>query len=213
MLDCCPAGYGKLFDTREARRNARSYRKKGLGGTARRMVDFLAGEIGESSVLEVGGGVGAIQVELLRAGASRAVNVELSPEYEAEAITLMEEAGFSGRAERRIGDFVLECDGLEPAGVVLMDRVVCCYPDMEALVAATGGHARRYLAMSFPRDTWWIRLLTRVENRWYRLRGIEFRSYVHSPSAILAVAGTLGFRPVLEHEGVMWQVVVLERSS
>ncbi|MCH7710587.1 MAG: hypothetical protein IH903_03015 [Proteobacteria bacterium] len=85
--------------------------------------------------------------------------------------------------------------------------------NLEALVAAAGGRARRYLAMSFPRDRWWLRLLIRAANLWYGLRRIEFRVYVHSPSAILAVAQALGVRPVLRHEGAVWQVAVLERSS
>ena len=73
---------------REALRRSRSprkYRKDGLDKTARLMVEFLAAQgIEGATVLEIGGGVGEIEIELLKRGAARAVNLELSPAYEAE---------------------------------------------------------------------------------------------------------------------------------
>ena len=96
-----------MFSKQQARRDARRYRRRGLDATAQRMVDQLGGQgIDGATVLEVGGGIGAIEIELLRAGAARATNVELSDGYEDEARTLLTASSLDGRVERRLGDFV-----------------------------------------------------------------------------------------------------------
>src|SRR3954449_6193088 len=83
-MRCCSArGCDEFFDERAARRDARSYSRKGLEGSARRIVELVQRRgVEGKTVLEVGGGIGAIQLELLRAGADRTVNVELSPAYD-----------------------------------------------------------------------------------------------------------------------------------
>ena len=133
---CCnPRGCDRFFTPRFARRMATRYRKKGLDETARRMVEFLELRgIEDATVLEIGGGVGEIQIELLKRGAARAVNLELSPAYEEEAKLLLREAALEDRAERRVHDIASDPEGVEAADIVVLHRVVCCYPDYERLL-------------------------------------------------------------------------------
>src|SRR5438874_2705819 len=135
MSGCCtPSGYRKVFGERAARRDLRKYRRRGLDRAASRIVRFLTdGGVDGDSVLEVGGGVGAVQLELLKAGAARTTNVELSPEYEPYAAELLDG---DTRVERRLGDFVRDASEIAAADDVVLHRVVCCYPDAEALVGA-----------------------------------------------------------------------------
>jgi magnesium-protoporphyrin O-methyltransferase len=91
-----------------------------------------------------------------------------------------------------------------------MHRVVCCYPDPELLVGAAAGHARRLLALSFPRDTWWVRIGWYTVDAWFRLV-YRFASFVHPRERILGAAARMGFTPVHEHSGPLWHVAVLER--
>ena len=140
MAGCCnPTDYRRLFSSKQARRDARRFRRRGLRGTSRDLVE-LAGDVHGASVLDVGGGVGAIELELLSAGAERATNVELSGGYEETAAELIAERGVETRVERRVGDFVTA--EIEPHDVVVMHRVVCCYPDADALVGSAADHAR-----------------------------------------------------------------------
>ena len=102
MAHCChvPRGYHTLFGEKAARREARRYRRKGLGDNDKRIVDFLLLRgVEGASVLEIGGGVSTLQVELLKGGVERAVNVELSPYWEEEARGLVREAGVEDRWE------------------------------------------------------------------------------------------------------------------
>jgi magnesium-protoporphyrin O-methyltransferase len=211
---CAPKGYRELFGERAARRDARRYRRKGLDETAERMVDFLRGRgLDDATVLEIGGGVGAIGLELLKAGAGRAVEIELSPNYERTAAELAHELGFEGRVERRLGDVVAEGETVPEADAVVLHRVVCCYPDVDALVGAAGERARSHLVLSFPRDRGLVRAGRTVINLWFHLRRWDFRFHLHPRAAILAAAERRGLRPVLEHQGAIWQVAALERTS
>lgn len=214
-MSCCPPkGYARLFGGRAARRDVRRYDKDGLDDTGARMVAFLRERgIEGGTVLEIGGGVGALQLELLAAGAERATNLELSPEYEDSARALLRERGLEERVDRRLGDVAAEPGLAAPADAVLMHRVVCCYPDYDALVGAAAGHARRYLVMSFPRDRALFRAGARVLNLWFRLLRWEYRTFIHPPAGILAVAERHGLRLAEEDRGRIWQIAALERPG
>jgi hypothetical protein len=210
---CCARGYENFFGERTARRDARRYRRKGLDKTARRLVDEVAARgIAGASALEVGGGVGAIELELLRLGVSSATIVELSHGYDEEAGILAREAGAEHRIERRHGDFVEREGEIDPAHIVVMHRVVCCYPDPDLLVGAAARHARRLLVLSFPRDTWWLRLGFRAANLWCRVTG-GIEGFVHPPARIVRAAESRGLRSMVhERSGHIWRVAVFERA-
>jgi 2-polyprenyl-3-methyl-5-hydroxy-6-metoxy-1,4-benzoquinol methylase len=210
---CCdPRGCDKLFTQRFARRAAARYRKKGLDRTAQRMVDFLEQRgLEGATVLEIGGGVGEIQIELLKRGAAHAVNLELSPAYEHEAQLLLREAALEERAERRLHDIAEEPDGVEAADIVVLHRVVCCYPDYERLLGAAAQRARRLLVFSYPPRNAVSRLLIGAENLVFGLRRREFRSFAHPPSAMLGLLDERGLRRTFAHHTLVWQVAGLER--
>ena len=213
MASCCnPRGCDWFFGRRFARRVANKYRKNGLDDTAQRMVDFLAARgVEGATVLEVGGGVGEIQIELLKRGAASAVSLELSPAYDEEAARLLREAGFEGRVERRLHDIASAPEAIEPADVVVLHRVVCCYPDYERLLSAAAEHARRIVVFSYPPRNAVSRLVVRTQNLLFAALRKEFRTYVHPPRALLTVLGERGLRRTFEHHGLVWQVAGLER--
>jgi magnesium-protoporphyrin O-methyltransferase len=213
MAGCCdPRGCDAFFGTRFARRVAKRYRKRGLDAPARRMVGFLeAHGVDGATVLEVGGGVGEIQLELLKRGARSTTNLELSPAYEREAARLAKEAGVEKRVERRIHDIAVDPGAVEPADIVILNRVVCCYPDYERLLSAAADHAGRLLVFSHPPRNAISRAIVAAENLQFRLRGREFRVFAHPPEAMLSVLERHGLRPAFRDRGVPWHVAGLER--
>jgi hypothetical protein len=193
---------------------AARYRKRGLDKTSRRMVEFLADQgIEGASVLEVGGGVGEIQIELLKRGAERSVNLELSSAYDGEAGRLLREAGFEDRVERRLHDIAADPDSVEPVDVVVLHRVVCCYPDYERLLGVAAAHARRALVFSYPPRNALSRLVVAVENLGFRFMRREFRVFAHPPPAMLEVLRDRGLAPTFVQKGFAWQVTGLARST
>jgi len=213
-MGCCdPGRYGRLFNARFARRVARRYRKRGLDKPSQRIADFLgANGLEGATVLEIGGGVGEIQVELLKAGAARTVNLELSQEYEEEARQLAEESGVGDRIDRRFHDIAAEPGAVEPADVVVLNRVVCCYPDYERLLGAAADHARRLLVFSYPPRNPLSRAIVSLTNVLQALRGSDFRAFTHPPAAMLSVVDRRGLRRTYEHHGLVWQIAGLERA-
>jgi magnesium-protoporphyrin O-methyltransferase len=207
MPGCCTNDYRRFFNRKFAARDLRRYRRRGLTATERDLVE-LAGDVRGASVLEAGGGIGALQLALLEAGAARTTNVELSAGYEDAAREL-----FAGRAvERRIGDFVAE--ELEPHDVVLMHRVVCCYPDAEALVGAAAARAERVLALTLPQQRRWIGWGFGAVNLWLRVRGCGFRTYQHPFAHVTATAEAHGLRLVRRvRRGLVWESAAFGRSS
>ena len=215
MSCCCnPRGCDQFFGARFAARAARRYRKKGLDKTARRIVGFLTSHgIEDATVLEIGGGVGEIEIELLKRGAARAVNLELSPAYEEEAKRLLSEQRLEGRAEWRLHDVAAEPGAVEPADVVVLHRVVCCYPDYRALLGAAADHARRIVVFSYPPRHVLSRLFIAVQNLVFTLLRREFRTFAHPPASMLGVVEERGFRHVFAHRAPVWQVAAFERAE
>lgn len=215
MSQCCyPEEYEKMFTSREARRSARRYMKRGLSGTERQLAEAVAETgIGESSVLDVGGGVGALAADLVRKGASRAVVVELSPSWESAAANLVDSLELDGLIDRRLGDAVEMAEDLEPVDVVVAHRVVCCYPEWRGLIGTMISKGGRVIGLTLPVYRWNTRMVNKLVNGMLTLIRRQFRTYIHPVSDILAEAAASGFHPVSSHKGMVWQTVVLLRAE
>ena len=190
---------------------AARYRKRGLDKTSRRMVELLSPDgVQDATVLEIGGGVGEIQLKLL-GGAASATNLELSPAYDAEAARLIAEAGLADRVQRRLVDIAADPTAVEPADIVVLHRVVCCYPDYATLLGAAADHTRRHLVFSYPPRNPISRALVAGQNLAFRLARRDFRTFVHPPAAMLAVLAEHGLRPIAAYRGPVWQVAAVTR--
>jgi SAM-dependent methyltransferase len=208
---CSPTDYRRLFSRKYASRDAKRYRKRGLTGSSRALV-ALAGDVRGASVLDVGGGIGAIELELLAAGAERATNVELSGGYEEAAAALLAERGVEERVERRIGDFVTDGSEVEPHDIVVMHRVICCYPDVDALVGTAAGHTKERLLVTYPQERVWVRAGLRAINLWLRISRCGFRTYAHSVAQIVGAAEAEGLRlERRQRHGLFWESAAFAR--
>ncbi len=215
MDGCCdPRGCDSMFGAGYARERARRYRRRGLGVTERNIVDFLGRRgLHGATILEIGGGIGEIQLELLLRGAARATNLELVNVYDSLALALADQATVGDRIERRVLDIAATPDLVEPADIVVLHRVVCCYPDGERLLGAAADHARRLLVFSHPPRNVASRALVAVQNATFRRSGNTFQTFAHPPEEMLAVLERRGMRQVHSHAGLVWHVVGLQRIS
>lgn len=210
----CACAVGNEFGEREVRRELRSYRRSGPPRTTRWLIDALrVGGVEGLTVLDIGAGVGAVHHELLAVGAAGAIDVDGSPAFVDAARDEAERRGTVDRIRYEVGDFVELAPTIEPADLVALDRVICCYPDMAALVRLSVARARVRYGVVYPKDTWWMRLGGRFLNGLARLFRQRTRAWIHRSADVEAIVGAAGFRPRFRRSTLFWQVAVYERAA
>jgi magnesium-protoporphyrin O-methyltransferase len=217
-MNCCLhgqcLGIQQVFDHKTAQADLRKYIRKGPSKTTRLLLEAIqAGGCEGKTLLDIGGGVGAIPHELLANGAQHAVCVDASPAYLAVARKEAERRGFAQRITFCEGNFVDLVDTIEAVDIVTLDRVICCYNDMPSLVNCSLEKAREVYGLVYPRDDWWIRVGFRVANFFLKIRGNPFRVFAHFTEQVDGLIRARGFRRVLAHKGWFWQVVVYQRGN
>jgi magnesium-protoporphyrin O-methyltransferase len=214
MSSCACEEIGSEFDRAKAEKELRKFDRRGPLANTRRLIDQLRTRVRASdSLLDIGGGVGAIHHLLLDAGVERAVHLDASSAFLDVARAEAARRGHAGRVEFLHADFVASADDIGSADVVTLDRVVCCYPDMETMVSIAAEKTRRLLGAVYPREVWWMRVAVSLENLMSRLRGSSFRMFLHSPEAIKARLAAKGLQRAWVYHSALWEVAIFERSS
>ena len=209
---CQCEGISTQFGAGTARRELRRFRRRGPTTTTRLLIDDLrAAGVDGASLLDIGGGIGAIHHLLIDAGARAATHVDVSRDYIGAARDEAARRGHADRVRFLHGDFVELAPSLPGADLVTLDRVICCYPDMPLLVAAAAAKAGRLLGAVYPRDVWWVRLGVRSVNAVMRVRRSEFRVFVRPPDAIDAVLRQHGLEQRTCRRSGLWEVVTYGR--
>ena len=167
----------------------------------------------DPTLLDVGGGIGALHHTLLDRGFASAIQIDISEAYLATAAAEATRRGHSGRVAFQKGDFSSLAPGLPRADVVTLDRVVCCDPDFSRLLAAAAERARYAVTFSYPRPRWLVRAFVATANGGRRLMRRAFRAYVHPPPAMAAVLERCGFRRLWTGGSWVWAVEVFERKE
>jgi magnesium-protoporphyrin O-methyltransferase len=196
-----------IFDERAARRALVRYVRDGLGGTDAVQIAAWAEEDGLEgrTVVEVGGGVGQIQAELVRRGAAEGTIVEVIESYRTPAAELAQSVGIADRTTFVLADLLVEPDAVESADVVVLRRVVCCSPHGPELLGVAAAKTRRTLLASYPRDRVVARALLWLENTAFRLARKRFRSFVHPPAALERAVAQRGLRRTRVTRGLVWE--------
>ena len=212
LMHCHCEATDRHFTLARAQKEIAQYHRRGPTGTARLM---LAG-IQESGVtadtmLDIGAGIGVLHHELLGRGVTRAAQVEASSAYVETARQESERRGHAARVEFAHGDFLSVAAGLPAVDLVTLDRVVCCYPELDQLVQQSAAKARKHYALSFPHDRWYVRAQTRWENASRRRAGSAFRTFVHPPSRIQSLLLAAGFSVCWSRKTLVWQILICTR--
>jgi SAM-dependent methyltransferase len=197
FCSCCnfPEAADRQFTAEKAAKELRAYRMGRLVPTTRLLRDSIV-ELGlsQGSLLDIGGGVGALTFELLDRGIRSALVLDASSAYVAAT---REEVGRTGRTK---SETIVEGDLLELAGklpladLVTLDRAACCYPAYEPMFhESVRRHAKRAVALSYPRDVWFVRSGMWIDNA-RRARKSGFRAFVHPPAEMQQVIERAGFK-------------------
>jgi len=214
-MDACGCDPGfEIFDQAGAEADVERYRRHGPDTTTRMLLDLIRERgVTGADLLDIGGGVGVIDHELLGAGVGHAVLVDASAPALQAARAEARRRGHLDRIEFVDGDFVSRAVGIDPADVVTLDRVICCYPDVESLVRLSAARARALYGLVLPRDRRVVRWALRLVNLWYRLRGFGYRAFAHPNAHVDALVAEAGLRLRREERTFLWRVVLYERAA
>lgn len=213
-MDCCQCqGIEGFFNQREADRTLNTYRRKGPARSTRILLDAMRRMgVQGATLLDIGGGIGAIQLGLLSDGAASATDVDASSAYLAAAREEGTRRGYGDRITYQHGNFVDLAPTIEPADIVTLDRVICCYHDMRGLVGASAAKARRLYGLVYPREGWGTSLFFLVVNAVLRLQRNPFRIFAHRTRDVEAVLREAGLERRYRRNAGFWQVAVYARA-
>lgn len=209
-MSCCSAA-NEFFDDRQARHDLRRFRRRGPLSSAKKLLKAL-GSVDNKSVLDIGSGVGAVTHGVLRSGARAVTAVDASRAY---LHALKQEAIRQGHSERvttHFGDITDVAGSLASCDVATLDRVLCCYEDVDALLTSVAGLAQWRIGVVYPRGSWFSRLGIRLFNIVQVMRRHAFRVFYHSPAHVTAILRSAHFSLVESDKTLIWQIAVYERS-
>ena len=210
----CRCGCVNTFSTKDAEGDFERYRKGGPDATTRALIDAIRAEAIEgASLLDIGGGIGAIQLELLGAGLARSSSVDASEAYVAVAREEAVRRGFADRATHRFGTLADVANEVEDADIVTLDRVVCCSSDLPALLGTAVERARRMVGLVYPRPTSWNRAAARVINGFGWLTRDTTRWHLHPEPEIRGILQRAGFERRDVARTFVWQVALYVRPA
>jgi magnesium-protoporphyrin O-methyltransferase len=214
-MGCCQcSGIESQFDRGAAERRLRAYRRGGPPQSTRILLDALVAEgVRDMTLLDIGGGIGIVLHELLQHGAARATDVDASQAYLDAARAEATRQGHANRSTFKHGDFVALADEIAPAEIVTLDRVICCYHDMPALVGRSSAKATRLYGLVYPRDIWWVRAGVKAENALLWLERTPFRVFAHHSTEVDAIVRRNGLEQRFKRNAGLWQVVVYARQT
>ncbi len=197
-----------------ARADLQRYHRRGPDRTTRAILEALRKNgPPEATLLDVGAGVGVICHERLAGGAAGAGRLEAAAAYLETAGKEAERRGHADRLRLVSGDLVEVAEGLPAADLVTLDRVLCCYPDLEPLVAASTRLARRLWAASYPLDRWYVRAVVWLQNLGRRLTRSDFRTWVHPTADLDRLLAAAGFVETFRRNGLVWRTTAHARRD
>ena len=214
MSTCCSgfcASISRQFDAVVAEGDLKRYRTKGPNPTTRMLRDGIVRAGAGQSLLDVGAGIGALSFELLAAGFDTAVALDAAPAYVAPARREVAARGLGNRMTVVEADFVATAEAAAPADVVVMDRVVCCYPDFRPLLERALDRSRHLFAYSYPRDRWYVRIVVALQNVARAAAGKAFRTTLHPAAAMEDLILAHGFHRTSRTGSLVWAVDVYQR--
>lgn len=212
---CCEEDLARLgYDGLNADADLRRWREGRLNPVTRELIEVIHAQgVADARLLDIGAGVGAVHVSLLEAGAATAIDVDASREYLAAAEAEAERRGLGGRVEYRFGDVVALANELPAVDIVTLDSAICCYADLESMLAAATRTGPRLVGITYPRDTWWMRAFMRLYNVWSGVRRSPARYFIHRHGQLGRWMAAAGYRSI--HEGGIpaWRVVLFHRAE
>ena len=191
----------------------RRYRRRGLEAVQRRLLEGLtAAGVAGASVLEIGCGTGELQRRVLAAGAGKAIGIDVAGGMVAQAQDAAALAGLEQRTTYLVGDAVERAAELPPAAVVVLDKVLCCYPEIDPLLQVSLERTQRLYAVVVPRSHWLVAAVWRLAIAVFKLLRSSFHPFYHDWHRTAAAISAAGFRRIFAAHTLAWEAWIFHRT-
>lgn len=213
---CC--GITQQFNDKSGRKQLKRFRRRGPDKTTQMLIDDLRRAIAATgckdlTLLDIGAGVGAIHHTLLNGVVTQATHIDASPGQLAAAREESQRRGHSDAVRFLEGDFTKLAEQVAAVDIVTLDRVICCFDDMEQLVRLSASKAMNFYGAVYPRDVRWMYIGVGVINLVQRVKHSPFRVFLHDPRRIAALLRSAGLELWSERRTAGWQAVVYRRTT
>lgn len=213
MNYCCTTAYTLTFDRKRALREMDQYLKNG----PKKSTNYLIGPLKDqalsgTSLLDIGGGTGAIILELFGKEVDRAYYLEISHAYAEVFRDQVVLRSLEEHIEIQIGELTENHLKLPRVDVVTLDKVICCYEDYQQLVKLSLQKARKLYAYTIPRDVWWVRAANSVSEFFKSLFSNQLPTYVHPVAVIEKMVLELGFEKIYQKTHREWLTVIYSKG-
>ena len=200
------------FFSKHAGMYARRFRKHGLERVQKLLLlGARSEEIPGKEILDIGCGVGALHLTLLKEGAAKATGVDISRGMIERAKEISNELGVAGQASYVVGDFVEVADSIGESDITLLDKAVCCYENIDALLRASTAKTRRIYVLSHPKENIFMKTAFKGHIAFAKLFKWRFHPFWHDWQKLREDIQHLGFELVSSSSTPMWQVLVFRR--
>lgn len=213
-MNCCTTNGTDKFFSKYARQYEKYFRKKGLRPEQKHLADGIRAQgMSNADLLEIGCGTGGLHLSLLQAGASTATGFDISERMIASAQKLAAEMGLQARTQYRQGDFVALHESAASAEIAILDKVLCCYENVRELIAVSTAKAQRVYAVSYPRESKWVRRFFQAGIFFCKLFRSSFHPHYHAPQEIVRLITAAGFELAYERRTFIWAVQIFQRKN
>ena len=210
--NCCEVT-DHAFTEAEARANVKNYHRRGPANQTKLILEAIRSlGLRDALLLDVGGGIGVIHHELLGNVVREAIHVDASSAYLKVAEEEARRRGHGEEVKFIHADFTDVAPDLPQVDMVTLDRVICCFPDFRRLLRAAAGKSRKAIALTYPRETWYMRIGLWVINFFQRLMNDPFRVFLHPIHEIESVLNNEGLKKVSVRRLFVWEMALYQRS-
>lgn len=209
--NCCEIT-NNIFDESSAKSDIKEYHKHGPAKQTRMILEAVRSlGLKNANLLDIGGGIGAIHHELVGDVATHATHVDASASYLKYATEEASRRGHGEQVQFIHADFTDVAETLPQADVVTLDRVVCCYPDFRSLLKNASEHSTKAIAMTYPREVWYVRIVLGIINFYQKLRKDPFRVFVHPIHEMDVLLNAQGFKRMAMKRLLVWEMALYQK--
>ncbi len=202
---CC--GADMFFNKKTAAKEFRNYQKKGPSRVTAKIIQQLEGQDVEGkSMVDVGGGIGALQWWFLQQGGKQTTDIDASSGYLKQAEDFAKENGWQDRTHFFMGDCTDIYDQIASPDYITLDKVVCCYPNYKEILESTCKKSTGHVSLSYPMDGVIAHAIRNLGALFFMILRNPFRPYVHPVKEIRDVFARNGYQRITHDLVFPWHV-------